>query len=230
MQIYQPKDGYCYNSDTLFLYDFALNFLKKHQKILEVGSGSGVLGMLCARDVEIDLMMIEKNPKMWELCQQNLRVNKIKAELLSGDFLQYDFLDLKFDCILSNPPFYHNGVIKSVNNDICMARYEENLPFEAMVQKINILLKPQGEFIFCYDCRESFKVFGILFKYKIRPITICYVHPKEDKEATLLLCRAKKDSKSQMRILPPIFTHNANGFTKKVQEIYKRANTWSIKC
>ena len=72
MQIYQPKDGYCYNSDPLFLYDFALNFLKKQQKILEVGSESGVLGQMCSRDGEIDFMMIGKNPIMWELFQLNV--------------------------------------------------------------------------------------------------------------------------------------------------------------
>ena len=99
-----------------------------------------------------------------------------------------------------------------------------------MVKKINTLLKPQGEFIFCYDSRESFKVFGILFEFKIRPIVVRYVHPRESEEATLLLCRAKKNSKSQMRILPPLLTHWNNEFSKEVQEIYKCANTWSIKC
>ena len=91
MQIYQPKEGYCYNSDTLFLYDFALKSLKPKKQVLEVGSGSGVLGLLCAREVEMNLAMIEKNPKMLELCQHNLRVNKIRANLIGGDFLEYDF-------------------------------------------------------------------------------------------------------------------------------------------
>ncbi len=230
MQIYQPKDGYCYNSDSLFLYDFALKFLKPKKQVLEVGAGSGVLGMLCAREVEMDLSMIEKNPKMLELCKHNLRINAIEAKLLGGDFLDYDFLDLKFDFILSNPPFYRNGVIPSENQDIRLARYEENLPFDLMIKKINSLLKPQGELIFCYDCRESFKVFGILFEFKIRPLVVRYVHPRGDREATLLLCRAKKNSKSQMRILPPLFTHEDKDFSQEVQGIYKRANTWSIKC
>ena len=116
MQIYQPKDGYCYNSDTLFLHHFAMRFLRKHHVVLEVGAGCGILGMLCARDLPIHLTMIEKNPKMAELCAQNLRINAIKADLICADFLEFDFLDSKssekleskiqsFDIILSNPPF-----------------------------------------------------------------------------------------------------------------------------
>lgn len=91
MQIYQPKDGYCYNSDTLFLYDFALKYFKPKKQVLEVGSGSGVLGLLCAKEVEMDLTMIEKNPKMLELCQHNLRINGVEAKLMGGDFLEYNF-------------------------------------------------------------------------------------------------------------------------------------------
>ena len=230
MQIYQPKEGYCYNSDTLFLYDFSLKFLKTNSKILEVGAGSGILGMLCARDIPLQLSMIEKNPMMAFFCEQNLRINKIAAKLHNADFLEFSFESEKFDFILSNPPFYYDGVIKSKNSAIAQARYADNLPFCELAKKVNTLLKPQGEFIFCYDARESYRIFTILAEYKMRPITLRFVHPKVNKEATLLLCRIKKGSKSQTTILPPLFTHKDLEFSDEVQEIYKRAKTWSIKC
>ena len=170
MQIYQPKEGYCYNSDTLFLYDFVLKSLKPKKQVLEVGSGSGVLGLLCAREVEMNLAMIEKNPKMLELCQHNLRVNKIRANLIGGDFLEYDFLDLKFDYILSNPPFYHNGVIRSKNSDICLARYEENLPFSAMVKKINTLLNRKGNLFFAMIAGKVLRFLVYYLNLKLDPL------------------------------------------------------------
>ncbi|TLD85364.1 SAM-dependent methyltransferase [Helicobacter sp. MIT 11-5569] len=235
MQIYQPKNGYCYNSDTLFLHNFAMPFLKKHHITLEVGSGCGILGMLCARDLPIHLTMIEKNPKIAELCAHNLRINNLQANLICEDFLHFDFktLDSKqvaFDVILSNPPFYHNGVIKSENAEISSARYAENLPFIDFVKKVNSLLKPQGEFIFCYDAKAISSLFNTLHTFKIPPISVRFVYPKVEKSATLVLCRAKKNSKSLCEILPPLFTHNGEHFTQEVQAIYKHANTWSIKC
>lgn len=244
MQIYQPKNGYCYNSDTLFLYDFALPFLRHRYHILEVGAGCGILGMLCVRDSKCKLTMIEKNPKMAEFCAHNLRINKTKAHLICADFLEYDFSSLNketqkdsknssqisFDMILSNPPFYHDGVIKSQNADIFSARYSQNLPFLDFVCKVNSLLKPQGEFIFCYDPKAIFHLLNALNFYKIRPICLRFVYPKVDKSATLILCRAKKNSKSQCEILPPLFTHEGADFSQEVLEIYKRTNTWSIKC
>lgn len=246
MQIYQPKNGYCYNSDTLFLYDFALPFLKHRYHLLEVGAGCGILGLLCARDSACQLTMIEKNPKMAELCAHNLRINQIKAHLICADFLEYDFANpcqiaqetkphntdsaTQFDMILSNPPFYHDGVMKSPNADIFGARYAQNLPFLDFVCKVNSLLKPQGEFIFCYDAKAIFHLLSVLNSYKMRPICLRFVYPKVDKSATLVLCRSKKNSKSQCEILPPLIVHIGLDFTQEVLAIYKRANTWSIKC
>ena len=46
MQIYQLKEGYCYNSDTLFLYHFAMPFLKKHHAVLEVGAGCAIFRLI----------------------------------------------------------------------------------------------------------------------------------------------------------------------------------------
>ncbi|WDL70464.1 methyltransferase [Helicobacter winghamensis] len=241
MQIYQPKDGYCYNSDTLFLHHFAMPFLKKHHAVLEIGAGCGILGMLCARDLPLQLTMIEKNPKMAELCAHNLRVNQIQADLICADFLEFDFLDSKldkkleskmqtFNTILSNPPFYHDGVIKSKNSEISSARYAQNLPFFDLVKKVNTLLKPQGEFIFCYDAKAVFSLFSTLEHFKIPPICVRFVYPKIEKSATLVLCRAKKNSKSLCEVKPPLFTHQGSDFTQEVQAIYRHANTWSIKC
>ncbi|MCI5968425.1 tRNA1(Val) (adenine(37)-N6)-methyltransferase [Helicobacter sp.] len=232
MQIYQPKDGYCYNSDTLFLHHFAMPFLKKHSTLLDIGAGCGILGMLCARDLPLQLTMVEKNPKMVELCAQNLRINKIQANLICADFLESKMQT--FDAILSNPPFYHDGVMKSKNSDIFSARYAENLPFFDLAKKVNTLLKPKGEFIFCYDAKAIFSLFSTLQHFKIPPISVRFVHPKAEKSATLVLCRARKNSKSQCEIQPPLFTHlsekKGQHFTQEVQAIYHHANTWSIKC
>ncbi|MFG5109162.1 methyltransferase, partial [Campylobacter lari] len=53
LRLYQLEDGYCYNSYSLFLYDFATLFLKNNSQILDIVSGSGILGLLCARDYSI---------------------------------------------------------------------------------------------------------------------------------------------------------------------------------
>ena len=59
MKLYQSASGYRYNSDSLFLYDFILNYANfKGGALLDVGCGCGILGLLLARDYSANA----KNP------------------------------------------------------------------------------------------------------------------------------------------------------------------------
>ena len=43
MLLYQPQSGYCYNSDSIYLYDFISSF-NPRGRMLDVGAGCGVVG------------------------------------------------------------------------------------------------------------------------------------------------------------------------------------------
>ncbi len=64
MTFYQYKDGYRYNSDTVFLYNF-ISQEKLKGKLLDVGSGCGILGLLLKRDFsDIELYQIDIQEKI----------------------------------------------------------------------------------------------------------------------------------------------------------------------
>jgi len=74
--LYQPQNGYCYNSDTHFLYNFIKQKLKQFKNIkgelLDIGSGSGVLGLLIARDYDkLKLNQCEIQESFQFLSQKN---------------------------------------------------------------------------------------------------------------------------------------------------------------
>ena len=57
-----------------------------------------------------------------------------------------------------------------------------------------------------------------------------FVHPKESKDATLVLVYAKRNSKSLTKIFNPLIVFDKNNdFTQEVQNIYKKSSTYSIK-
>ena len=77
MVLYQPESGYCYNSDSLFLYDF-INKLNPKGSMLDVGAGCGIVGLLCARDNEkIKLDAIEKQELFLNYAKKNADENSI---------------------------------------------------------------------------------------------------------------------------------------------------------
>lgn len=231
MQIYQPINGYAYNSDTIFLYDFARSFLKPKNRVLEIGAGSGVLGLLCARDVEIEIVMVEKMSEMAAYLRENVRVNAIPAEVLQSDFLslEAEFFP-PFDVALSNPPFYHKEVLKSKNPSLYAARYEENLPFKELLRQLKRFLKPRGIFIFCFDSKQSDRVFFELKNQGFNAEYARFIHSRINKEATSVMIKARLGSRSILRILPPLFVYLEKEHTSEAKAIFKRAKTHSIKC
>lgn len=233
MILYQPSNGYCYNSDTHFLHHFILENLKKFKNtqgdLLDIGSGSGILGLLVARDHEkLNLHQCEIQESFQNLSLKNAQTNKIKTYMYKGSFKDLNF-EKKFDICVSNPPFYHEDVIKTQNENLKIARYNDSLPLENFIEQTSKILKPKGKFFFCYDVKQIKDIMLILNKYKFNIESLQFVHPKEGKGATLVLVYARKNSRSLTQVQTPIFVFNGNEFTQTVQNIYKQSSTHSIK-
>lgn len=229
MLLYQPESGYCYNSDSIFLYDFINSFHPKG-KVLDVGAGCGVVGLLVARDnKKVSLEAVEKQAAFREYAQINARVNKISYVMHEGDFLELD-TDTKYDYIISNPPFYPSGVQKSENEMLFHARYNVNLPMAEFFKKVSQLLKPQSHFIFCYDATQFGLICEELARVKMRVVDVQFVHPKIDRTASLVMIHARNGSKSMMKVWSPFVSFEGEQPSKSVEKIYKKANTQSIKC
>lgn len=226
MIITQPKNGYRYNSDTMFLYDFIREGGVRGE-VLDAGCGSGVLGLLLKRDFpKISLSLLDILEANVNLAAANASQNGLKAEFITADFAKFKS-EKRFDLIVSNPPFYHDGVKKSENEHLRTSRYSENLPLSALVRTANSLLKPRGVFSFCYDAKRLAEILLCLAEFKFTLTRLCFVYPKTDGAANLALIEAKKSSKSLAQILPPIFVFEGGVYSKKAAEIFTAANTQS---
>ena len=234
MVLYQPMNGYCYNSDTHFLYNFICENFKKYKNIkgelLDIGSGSGILGLLLAREyTNLNLNQCEIQEVFQFFSTKNAQTNKLESTLYKGSFEKVEF-NKKFDICVSNPPFYHSDVIKSENENLRIARYNDSLPLEQFIKKVSSVLTSEGKFFFCYDVKQINEILILLNKYKFNLEALQFVHPKLSKDATLILVYAKKNSKSLTKIFNPLIVfENNNDFTQEVQNIYEKSSTYSIK-
>jgi len=229
MLLYQPESGYCYNSDSLFLYDFINSFTPKGA-VLDVGAGCGIVGLLVARDnKKVELEAVEKQGVLAQYALKNAEANKIAYRLYEDDFLNLK-TDKKYDYIVSNPPFYPDGVQKSKNEMLTHARYNSSLPMEAFFKKVSQLLKPHSHFIFCYDATQFGDICAALNSVKMRLVDVRFVHPKVDRRASLVMVHARNGSKAMMKVEPPLIHFEGESLTQEVQKIYENAKTESIKC
>ncbi len=229
MILYQPESGYCYNSDSIFLYDF-INSFKPKGRVLDVGAGCGIVGLLVARDnKKVELEAVEKQEAFVFFAKTNARVNKIDYKLYESDFLELEESQ-KYEYIISNPPFYHDGASKSEDEMLFNARYNVNLPLRDFFKKVSRLLKPQAHFIFCYDASQFGLICAELDRVKLRVVDVRFVHPKVDKKASLVMLHVRNGSKSLMKVWPPFISFDGSDFSDEAQTLYQKASTQSIKC
>ena len=175
MLLYQPMVGYRYNSDSIFLYDFISSF-EPRGRVLDVGAGSGVVGLLVRRDhPKVELEAVEKQEVFANYARKNAEVNKIPYTLHHTDFLNFEDRS-GYSYIISNPPFYHDGAERSQESMIHQARYNVHLPLEKFVKKVSELLRPHGHFIFCYDAQQFALLCGALERVALRVVDVQFVH------------------------------------------------------
>lgn len=228
MYLYQEANGFLFNSDAHFLYDFISRFNPKGE-LLDVGAGCGIIGLLCARDFHLNPTLIDKQAHNTILCQHNARVNQIDATIIDDDFLRYSF-SKKYDYIISNPPYYHQGVTSSQSDRKAIAKENTHLPIVSMIQKVNTIIKPKGHFIFCYDAKQLPALLSILQDVKFTVEDIRFVHGREDKPAHLVMIHARKSSRSLCKIHSPLINFVDKEQSKEVKSIYQKTRTYSIKC
>lgn len=222
MKIDQPRKGFRYNSDSLLLYDFALASRTKGE-ILDIGCGSGIVGLLLARDRGAKLVGLDVQEEMVHYAKKNAVHNGIDAEFVRADLAAFSHPG-KFHLIVSNPPFYPSGGTRSEDGSKNIARYEEHLPFEVLLGGVNAHIHNRGSFIFCYDARALPRLMHELTVKKFFVARLRLVHPDRTKPARLLLVEAKKYRQGTMVVEPPLFMDDA----AYLDALGKKAKTESV--
>ena len=227
MTLLQPKTGYRYNSDSLFLYYFIKKQSNLKGEVLDVGCGCGVVGLLLKRDFpKINLTALDIQPLNCEITAHNAKKNNLDIKTICADFIDFKS-EQKFDFVVSNPPFYEMG---SSSSDLHknISRSAHNLEFHNFCKSANSLIKPKGVLYFCYDPRFLDMILQVLGEYKFKLTKLKFIYPKKSKIAKLALFEAKKSSKSLCEILPDLVVMKKRKFSKKAKKIFKIANTKSI--
>lgn len=256
MKLFQLKDGYRYNSDSLFLWDFARKncSFKASQSLLDVGCGCGILGLLLARDFNCALSCIDIQPQNCKLAQINAQANDIKASIICADFFKdwesgnsripsdfdeksripsdfdgnFRIPSQNFERIICNPPFYDFGG-ENKNAHKNTSRNASSFDISAFASKCSKLLVPKGELVLCYDARLVDRLFQALLEAGLKPIKLAFLHSKPSKPANVVLVVAKKGAKSPLCVFGSLFACNESGtHSDFAKEVFIKADLISI--
>jgi tRNA1Val (adenine37-N6)-methyltransferase len=113
--------------------------------ILDIGTGTGVLSLMLAQKYpNAKIHAIDIDAESLLDCQENFEKSpwKENLSLTHIDFNRFE-TTTKFDLIISNPPFYENG-LKGENNRINLAKHEDDNLIEQLFVKSKDLLTNSG--------------------------------------------------------------------------------------
>lgn len=113
--------------------------------VLDVGCGYGAVGIAAASfNPRLSVVMTDVNMRAVHLAQRNLELNRVKNAEVRHGALYEPVKDLRFDCVLSNPPV--SAGMETVKAIITQAPsvMAENAVFQMVIRsKIGAKILPQ---------------------------------------------------------------------------------------
>jgi tRNA1(Val) A37 N6-methylase TrmN6 len=150
--IYQTEYGQSVSSDVAFFVNEILRHEENcHLKLLELGSGNGILSLMLAyyRN-QFEITGIEIQPHLVELAVKNAENTGQNVHFMQADLNEY-LAEEKQDIICCNPPFQRVGEGKiSPYQEKVISRTESKTTMQAVFHTISRNLKTHGSAYLIY--------------------------------------------------------------------------------
>ena len=149
----------------------------EHAKfILDIGTGSGIIALMLAQrnhDAMIEAIEIEENAA--DQAGENFLLSPWRNRLqVFHTSLQQFKTKIKFDLIVSNPPYFENA-LKTPSAERNLARHTDHLSFEEIFHFGKEMLSLTGKFGFIIPVSEEKRMREAALREGFYPAEICYV-------------------------------------------------------
>jgi tRNA1Val (adenine37-N6)-methyltransferase len=126
--------------------------------IVDIGSGTGVLALMCRqRFSNAHMHAIEPNELAYSILKINVWNNELEHKVsVHNCTLQNFFPENPVDAVISNPPFFEQS-LKNKSQDQSQARHTDTLSFDTLFKHTFRILKENGEayFIFPHELQKK---------------------------------------------------------------------------
>ncbi len=99
---------------------------EKSLNLLDIGTGSGCIAISLAKKLQnITIWALDVSKKALEIAQKNALLNSVEIRFLEEDILKVEKFPVKFDIIISNPPYVRELEKLKIKNNVL--KYEPHL-------------------------------------------------------------------------------------------------------
>ncbi|MEX6519580.1 tRNA1(Val) (adenine(37)-N6)-methyltransferase [Fusobacterium animalis] len=203
-KIIQKVGGYKYGEDTILLFKlFQASLNKKNIKLLDIGTGNGILPILLSDNEFLsELVGIDIQKENIDRANEALQLNKIEKNIL------FECMDIReyrksnhFDIIISNPPYMDdNGKKINENEHKAISRHEIKLSLNELISNAKRLLKPIGLLYFIHRTHRLVEIIKALDKNNFSIKKIIFIYSAQNNKSTMMFVEAVKGKKIKLEI------------------------------
>lgn len=224
LKIIQDSDSFRFSIDSVLLPNF-VTINKNIKKILDIGTGNAPIPLILSTKTKAQITGIEIQKKSAELAKKTITLNNLEnqIQIIQDDIRSYPFETDQYDVITCNPPFFKVCKNSHFNDkdEKTIARHEVTLTLEDVLKIARKLLKNQGVIALVHRPERLVDILVEMRKNNIEPKKIQYVYPNQKENSHILLIEGKKNGKSGLRILPPLYIHQEDGnYTEEIMKYF----------
>lgn len=159
----------------------------EHQpfSILDIGAGTGILSLMLAQRSQAEIIdAIEIDDEAYEQCVDNFEQSSWGDRLFCYHASLDEFteeIEDTYDLIISNPPFYSENY-KTDNQQRDLARFQDAMPFDHLLNSASKLLSENGVFSVVIPHQEEKHFIELASKVALYPNNILHVKGTPDSE------------------------------------------------
>ena len=146
--------------------------------VLDIGAGTGLVALMLAQRCGAEQIdALEINEEAYEQAVDNFENSPWGDRLFCYHAGLDEFMDEpedEYDLIVSNPPFYSEDY-KSNDEQRDMARFQDALPFEDLVEAADLLLSENGVFAVIIPFSEEDRFVALAKELELYPMKITRV-------------------------------------------------------
>ena len=192
--------------------------------ILDIGTGTGIIALMLAQrsnaeqidTLEIDEEAYEQATDNFENSPWNDRLFCFHAGL--DEFVEEP--EDEYDLIVSNPPFYSEDY-KSGSDQRDLARFQDALPFEDLIEAADLLLSENGIFSVIIPYKEEENFLALANEFELYPIKITHVKGTPSSEIKRSLLAFNRNKKEHFSIDELVIETSRHQYTPEYIELTK---------
>ena len=225
LMLIQDDEGYTFTTDAVLLAN--LITVKDGDRILELGSGSGVVSILLSNKTEAkEIFGVEIQKRLFDMSLESVALNGLDDKI---HFINADLSDAhsilganSFDVVYTNPPYEKADMKGFKSEEIAICKSEIKTDLNSILSAAKKLLKFQGRFYMVHKAERLTDILVAMRNNGIEPSKLILIRQTPSKEPDRVIVEGRKGGRGKLFIEDFTLLGEDGSYSEKARSIYNR--------